>query len=112
MELKIATKQDVLESDALLLLKLIEQCGMDPSMANIFRQANSIVTTLVGGIEDTNSRLKLAKVEHNFCAAALGLFALCLVRRALLLFHGTLTNTTDSGRRSMSPVETVQPSSG
>lgn len=43
-------------------------------------QRTTVLASLVGGIEDTESREKLAKVENNFCQAALGLLALAQVR--------------------------------
>ncbi|KAL5525452.1 hypothetical protein ACEPAF_9322 [Sanghuangporus sanghuang] len=46
------------------------------SYENAEKQKASILTSLVGGVVDAESRLKLAKVQDNFCQAALGVFAL------------------------------------
>ncbi|KAL5522155.1 hypothetical protein ACEPAF_7597 [Sanghuangporus sanghuang] len=39
-------------------------------------QGRNVIVTLVGGIDDTENRMRIAKVENNFCQAALALFAL------------------------------------
>lgn len=46
----------------------------------VLRQGRKVLSSLVDGLSESESRVRMAKVEHNFCQAALGLFGLALVR--------------------------------
>ncbi|KAL5498458.1 hypothetical protein ACEPAH_2600 [Sanghuangporus vaninii] len=54
----------------------VDDQPVEISYENAEKQKASILTSLVGGVVDAESRLKLAKVQDNFCQAALGVFAL------------------------------------